>query len=83
MDQPTLFARKQWLELQRKRLGMTQAQVAKKLGVMESEYVAYEEGRKEDHPDIELSELRYFFDHMVEHKMVGGDPRIKQDRCEK
>lgn len=83
MDMPQLFARKQWLELQRKRLGWSQEKLAKKLGVMLTEYVAYEEGKIEDHVDIVFGDLKYFLDHQVNHKMVEGDSRIKIDRFEK
>lgn len=83
MDAQQLFARKQWLELQRKRLGWSQEQLAKKLGVMASEYIPYEEGRVEIHPDIDFDELKFFLDHQVHHKMVEGDSRIRMDRFEK
>lgn len=83
MDTAQLYARRQMLSIQRKRLGIDVEKMAKLCGVTKPEYEAYEEGRTEWHPDIDFDELMYYFTKQAQHYCVEGDPRIRQDRFEK
>jgi transcriptional regulator with XRE-family HTH domain len=83
VDTSQLWARTQWIQKQRKRLGWSQETLAKKLGVMVPEYVAYEEGKVEFHEDIDFGELKFYLDHQVRHKLVEGDEKVHMDRFEK
>ena len=83
MDASQLFARKQLLEMHREKLGLSAKKTAHLCGITETEYVAYEEGRIEEHEDIDLEELLYYFKSQEKHLLIEGDPRVRQDRFEK
>ncbi|MGE4283854.1 MAG: hypothetical protein AB7G87_09060 [Clostridia bacterium] len=55
-----LEARKQFLYKTRKKLNWTTEEIAKKLKVMETEYVNFESGLTKDLTDYEWEDIQYF-----------------------
>ena len=55
-----LDARKKFLVKMRKDLNWTSAEMARKLKVMETEYVNYENGLSKDLTDYEWDDIKYF-----------------------
>ena len=82
MDYVQLDARRKWLRMQREKLGWDQKELARRLRVTETEYVAFEEGRIEEHDDIDFMELKYYLEGQVQAKHLQGSQRIHMDRFE-
>ena len=83
MNTMQLYARKQWLMAQRKKLNWGPEEVAKRLGVTVTEYVAFEDGRTETHPDIDFLELKFYFESKLQSLCLEGDPHVHMDRFER
>ena len=59
-DVQYLEARKKYLRKMRKDLNWSTAEIAKKLKVMETEYVNYESGVSKDLTDYEWDDIKFF-----------------------
>jgi DNA-binding XRE family transcriptional regulator len=76
-----LYARQRFLQQKRKVLGWSVEDIAKRIGVLPSEYEAYETGRKDSLEEIDFEDIQYYLHSHI--KTMGLDGRVNMEGHEK